>query len=214
MAQEKSQQNASRSEKGQSQTPSQGQQSSGQGQSRGMARREEFMPAAFWSENPFSLMRRFSEDMDRFFGDFFSGSGTGRGSLASPSGRGMGLQRGQWMPPIEVSERDNKIVVCAELPGLSKDDINVEVTDDMLTISGERREEREENKEGYRHSERHYGRFSRSIGLPEGAKPEDMHASFQNGVLEITIPTPEREQRSRRIEIQDSSRESQSKTAH
>lgn len=70
--------------------------------------------------------------------------------------------------------------------------------------TGERREEREENKQGYRHSERRYGRFSRSITLPEGINTDEMRANFRNGVLEITIPTPEREPRGRRIEIQES----------
>jgi HSP20 family protein len=81
--------------------------------------------------------------------------------------------------------------------------MNVEVTDDMLTITGERREERDETREGYRHSERHYGRFSRSIPLPEGINAEEVQATFQNGVLEVTMPAPRREQRGRRIEIQE-----------
>lgn len=196
------------------QSQSRGQRSSGQGQSasRGLSRREELLPS--WSESPFALMRRFSEDMDRFFGDFFSDFETGHGPLASRSGRGGGgFRQGQWTPPIEVYQRDNQLVVCAELPGLGKDDINVEVSDDLLTISGERREEHEENRQGYRHSERRYGRFSRSISLPEGVNSQDMNASFRNGVLEITIPTPQREQRSRRIEIQDSGGTTQSKAA-
>ena len=105
-------------------------------------------------------------------------------------------------PPIEVLERDDRLVVRAELPGLSKDDVKVEVTDDLLTIVGERREEREETREGYRHSERRYGRFSRSVPLPEGVSPEDVRCTFQNGALEITMPAPQRVERSRRIEIQ------------
>jgi HSP20 family protein len=159
---------------------------------------ERFLPAS-WVESPFALMRRFSEEMDRLFGDF----GTGRGWLEAPGGRGLGFPQAQWAPPIEIFERDNQLVVRADLPGLSKDDIEIEITDNMLTIAGERREEREETRGGYRHSERRYGRFSRSISLPEGVNAEDVRAAFENGVLEITIPMPQRERREQRIAIQE-----------
>lgn len=205
MAEEQTGRKKATNEREQAQSPSRGQQPSEQGESKGLSRRQEFMPSfASWSDSPFALMRRFSEDMDRIFGDFFSDFGTPRGSLPSRSGGRMNLQQGQWAPPIEVFQQDNQLIVRAELPGLGKDDINVEVTDDLLTISGERREEHEENKQGYRHSERRYGRFSRSVTLPEGVNTDEMRAHFRNGVLEITIPTPEREQRGRRIEIQES----------
>lgn len=117
--------------------------------------------------------------------------------------RGVGLSPVQWAPSIEVFERDSQLVIRADLPGLSKDDVNIELTDDVLTIAGERREEREETREGYRHSERRYGRFSRGIPLPASTNAEDVRASFQNGVLEVTMPAPQREQRGRRIEIQE-----------
>jgi HSP20 family protein len=110
------------------------------------------------------------------------------------------------MPQIEVFERENQFVIGADLPGVKKDDLNIEVTNDMLTISGERRDERDENREGYRHSERRYGRFYRSIPLPEGVTADNVQANYQHGVLEITMPKPQREQRGRRIEIQESSR--------
>jgi HSP20 family protein len=161
---------------------------------------ERFLPAS-WVESPFALMRRFSEEMDRLFGDF----GTRRGWLEAPGGRGLGFPQAQWAPPIEIFERDNQLVVRAHLPGLSKDDIEIEITDNMLTIAGERREEREETRGGYRHSERRYGRFSRSISLPEGVNAEDVRAAFENGVLEITIPMPQRERREQRIAIQEGS---------
>ena len=111
----------------------------------------------------------------------------------------------QWVPPIEVFEREGQLVVRAELPGLNTKDITVEVMDDMLTISGERREEHEENREGYRVSERRYGHFFRSIPLPEGVKAEEVRAKFQNGVLEVTMPVPHQAQRGRHIEIQEGS---------
>ena len=179
----------------QSQPASAGQQD----QRKGLSRRQDFLPSSLWAESPFKLMRRFSEEMDRVFGDVFADFGTAprrRGALA------FGFPQAQWVPPIEVLERDDKLVVRAELPGLNKDDIKVEVTDDLLTIAGERREEREETREGYRHSERRYGRFSRSVPLPEGVSAEDVQCTFQNGVLEVTMPAPQRVERSRRIEIQ------------
>jgi HSP20 family protein len=146
--------------------------------------------------------------MDRFFGGTFPDFGWDRRWSAPRLARGLGLSQIQWSPSMEILERDNELVIRADLPGLSKDDINVEVTDDMLTIAGERREERDETREGYRHSERRYGRFSRSFPLPEGINAEDVKAAFQNGVLEVTMPAPKREQRGRRIEIQEGAGES------
>lgn len=73
----------------------------------------------------------------------------------------------------------------------------------MLTVAGERWEERNENREGYRHTERRYGRFARSFPLPEGVNAENVKATFQNGVLEVTMPAPKHQQRGRRIEIQE-----------
>jgi HSP20 family protein len=155
------------------------------------------------SDSPFVLMRRLSEEMDQLFGAVLSDFGMGQGRVAQREGRAMGFSQADWVPPIEVFERDNQLVVRAEIPGLSKDDVKVEVRDDMLTLSGERREEHEETKDGYRVSERHYGRFFRNIPLPEGVKPEDVRATFQNGVLEITMPMPRQEQRGRRIEVRE-----------
>ncbi len=182
----------------QSQPPSTGQQDQG----KGLSRRQDFLPPSLWAESPFSLIGRFSEEMEQLFGDLFADFGTARRRLGPRGGHAFGFPQAQWVPPIEVLERDDKLVVRAELPGLSKDDVKVEVTDDLLTIAGERREEREETREGYRHSERRYGRFSRSVPLPEGVRPEDVKCTFQNGVLEITMPAPQRVERSRRIEIQ------------
>jgi HSP20 family protein len=97
------------------------------------------------------------------------------------------------------------LIVCADLPGLKKEDIQVEFSEDALTIQGERRQEHEESHEGYRTSERSYGKFYRSIPLPEGVNPESAKATFQDGVLKITVPLPAHAgPRSRRSEIQDS----------
>ena len=150
--------------------------------------------------SPFSLMRRFSEEMDRLFGNFGLGGGLGSG-FGREFARLADLEGSMWLPQVESFERDGKLVVRADLPGLNKDDINVEITDDAIKIRGERRQEEEENEKGYYRSERSYGSFYREIPLPSGANSEDAGATFRNGVLEVTIPAPARQGRSRRIEI-------------
>ena len=110
-----------------------------------------------------------------------------------------------WAPQIETFQRGDQFVVRADLPGMKKEDVNIELTDDSLTIEGERREEREEDREGYYRSERSYGSFCRVVALPEGAITESAKANFNNGVLEVTIQAPPREvSRKRRVEISES----------
>jgi len=146
---------------------------------------------------PFAMMRRMMDDMDRLFENFgFARSpGLSTWSLFDdfddlsrlPATRQAATL---WSPPIEVFERGNELVVRADLPGLSKDDVNVDIDNDVLTISGDRRSEHEEEREGYFRSERSYGSFSRSIPLPEGLKEDQVNASFKDGVLEVTMPKP------------------------
>jgi HSP20 family protein len=110
-------------------------------------------------------------------------------------------RHGIWTPQIEVYERDGKLHVRADLPGLKPEDINVNVEDDVLTVSGERRDEREEKREGYFHSERSYGRFERSLALPRGVDPNAIECKFENGVLSLEAPLPKQESRGRSIPI-------------
>lgn len=146
---------------------------------------------------PFALMRKFSEELDNLFADF----GFGRGLMA-PLERGTNLAQGLWSPQVEMFERGQDIVVRADLPGLSKDDVNVEVADNGITIEGERKSENQQKGEGYFRSERTYGKFYRRLPLPDGARAEDAEATFSNGVLEITMPAARREQKkSRRLSI-------------
>lgn len=143
-------------------------------------------------------MQRLSTEMDRLFDAF----GKGGGLFSSHFGRS---GEGRWSPEIELYERDNQLVVCADLPGMKKDDIHVEITDDALVIQGERQNEFSDTQGRYQCSERSYGSFYRTIPLLEGIDPEKMAASFQDGVLKITVPLPPQQQqqrRSRRIEIQ------------
>jgi HSP20 family protein len=112
--------------------------------------------------------------------------------------------RSAWSPTIEVFERDNRLVTKVDLPGLKKEDVKVEVTDNQLTISGERKREVEEKKKNVYRSEREYGSFYRSVPLPEGVKIEDVKATFADGVLEVSVPLPVRPQpRARKVEIQE-----------
>jgi HSP20 family protein len=147
---------------------------------------------------PFSLMRRFSEDMDRLFEGFFGPSLLGSEPFGSL------MQSTRW-PEIEVHQEGNRWVVQADVPGLRREDVNVEVRDDQLVISGERRSQSERNEGRYYRSERSYGSFARAIPLPEGANLESASASFENGVLRIELEVPEQQQRSRRIEVREGS---------
>jgi HSP20 family protein len=161
--------------------------------------RRDWFTHSLWRENPFTLMQRLSSEMDRMFGAF----GKGRGLPNVRFGRGGEIG---WSPELEVYERDNQLVVCVDLPGMKKDDIHVEITEDALIIQGERQHEFASTHEGYQRSERSYGSFYRTVPLPDGIDPEQMRASFQDGVLKVTVPLPQQQQKrqSRRIEIQDS----------
>ena len=155
--------------------------------------------------SPFRMLDRFAEEMDRVFDDF----GFGRGWLAPRLGFGLPrplIRRAEeWLPDIEMLQRHNELVIRADLPGLAKDDVKVDVTEDAITIQGERKHEHEEEKAGIYRSERSYGSFYRSIPLPEGAMTDQAKAVFKDGVLEVTMPAPpESVKRGRRLEITES----------
>jgi HSP20 family protein len=118
--------------------------------------------------NPFAAMREFSDEMDRLF----------HTSNAADV----------WAPRSDVQFCDGNLVVSAELPGLKKEDVKVEITDEALVIEGERKLEHKEDHEGYHRYERSYGKFYRSIPLPEGAKPDQATAELNEGVLKVTVP--------------------------
>jgi HSP20 family protein len=109
---------------------------------------------------------------------------------------------GSWAPLVEVRERDGNLVVNAELPGLDKEDVKVEVTNEGLVIQGERKREREEERGGIHRSERSYGAFYRLIPLPEGANIEQAKAKFNNGVLQVQVPIPKSQEKTRQIPIE------------
>jgi len=151
--------------------------------------------------NPFSLMRRFGEDMEQLFDEF------GFGRLAP---RGFD-QMAAWTPQVEVRQRDKEFVVRADLPGINKDNVKVELRDDSIVLRGERQEERKEEREGFLRTERSYGSFYREIPLPPGVDTSKATATFRDGVLEITMPSSEGEGRVRQLEIEDAKTEEQPK---
>jgi|SRR5919201_1028404 HSP20 family protein len=106
----------------------------------------------------------------------------------------------RWAPAMDLVEADDHFVLKADLPGLSEDDVAIEVQDGTLTVSGERKAENEKREKGWYRLERSFGRFSRSLTLPEGVDADKIEASFDKGVLEIRIPKPE-ERKPRRITI-------------
>ena len=143
-----------------------------------LARRYEPLFPAFpfggslFSTSPFNLIRRMSEEMDRACATFAPG-------VAQPE---------FWAPTLEVKEKDGNYIATLELPGLKKEELKVEVIEEGLAISGERKLERDHKEEGYFRSERSYGTFYRLIPLPKEAKVENVKAELNNGVLTITIP--------------------------
>jgi HSP20 family protein len=165
-----------------------------QGQS-GRSGSGEMQRATSWS--PLSLMNRMMSDMDRFFDDL----GFGRASW--PRGMERWATGIDFVPRVDVFERDGKLTVHADLPGMRQEDVKVNVEDGVLTVSGERSHTHEHEKGGVYRCEREFGSFRRSIALPEGVNPESIQASFDQGVLEVTMPMPEKrtEQKGRAIPI-------------
>lgn len=183
-----------RSDEQQNQGSQEGQAMTRRSQAQGLARSSGYLvpyftPADIFRMNPFSLMRRMSEELDRAFAE----------------SNGREPHEKTWTPAVEVMQREGNLVVRAELPGLKPEEVKLEITDDALVLEGERRDEREENKGGLHVTERRYGRFYRAIPLPDGANTDDARARFENGVLEVTIPTEEPKTKRREIPIQGAS---------
>jgi HSP20 family protein len=152
---------------------------------------------------PFAWMRQMQDQLDRAFTSLWGGSSSSWApdTMFSPS---------DWSPAIDMFQRGNDLVIRADVPGLSKDDITVDIADDHLTIRGERRYDHEEERDGVFRSERSYGSFSRVIPLPQGAIADSAKATFNNGVLEILVQAPSFDvRRGRRVEIKEGSSSAQ-----
>jgi len=179
----------------------------GPGQPKEIAPRASAAPPAS-HVGSFPFMRRFVREMDRLFDDFGLEAGLHlprfftRGHELSR--RDIGPTPIDWSPRVDILEREGQFVVRVDLPGLSKDDVKVEVGDDMLTIQGERTREKKEEREGYAYSECSFGSFFRAIPLPEGADASKATADFHKGVLEVAMPAPARSQpKARRVEVRE-----------
>jgi HSP20 family protein len=143
-------------------------------------------PRTIIGMNPYDMMREMSREMDGFFG---SGE-TRTGETA-------------WYPAVECRRTNGELIVTAELPGLKKEEIKVEVTDDALIIEGERKQEAKTEEDGYFRSERSYGKFYREIALPEGTKADQAKAEMANGVLEVKIPVAEVKPKVRQVAVEE-----------
>lgn len=135
----------------------------------------------------FGDLTRMQDEMNRFFDEFF---GEHR----------QGLAEGSWLPMVDVSETNGEFIVRAELPGMRHEDIDISVQDNILTLKGEKKQEKKEERENFHRLERSYGSFSRSFSLPAGVKPDDIKATFKDGVLEISMPKAE-EAKAKKIAI-------------
>ena len=142
-----------------------------------------------WGMSPFVLLHR---EMNRLFDEVARG-----GPAAQAPAAGEAL-----IPQINASETDKELRITAELPGVSENDIDVTVDDDLLTIRAEKKVERKDEKENYHFVERSYGVFQRSLRLPFSVEPEQVQARFENGVLTVTLPKLQGEQHARKIAVQ------------
>lgn len=151
-------------------------------------------------EEPFVMMRKITEEMDQFFGKVMQRP---IGKIAQ-SRSGSGVTSQKWTPSIEVTQRGNEMIICADLPGLTKDDVKLQVLDDKLTIEGERLEENNAQSEhGYHRTERSYGHFYRAIPLPDGVDRQRVDAKMRDGVLEISIPLRQQKSHGLVLEIRE-----------
>lgn len=131
--------------------------------------------------DPLKDLSSIQDKMNQLFEDTFSRT----------QGREQALAKGMWTPAVDIYETDESVIVKAELPGLEKNQIGVEVKDGLLTLHGERKLEKEVKEENYHRIERTYGTFHRSFSLPSSVDQEKIGAKFKDGVLEITLPKRE-----------------------
>ena len=131
---------------------------------------------------PAQELQSLQQEVNRLFGSFFD-------PVRASSGT-KGATR-QWVPATDLVETEGEYVLRADLPGLTEEDVAIELEDNVLTVSGERKAEHEDRSEGYYRIERATGSFSRSLTLPEGVAGQNIRATFDRGVLEVRIPKPE-----------------------
>jgi HSP20 family protein len=154
-------------------------------------------PQAAARREPFGLLQQMTSELDRVFDESFFAS------FHWPP-RAFGARHPTWSPDIDVFEKDNCLVTRIDLPGMKKEEVTVEVTDGHLAVSGERTTVKEEKKDNEYRSERAYGSFYRAVPLPQGARLEEVKATFADGVLEVAVPLPAKAQSApRQVEISE-----------
>lgn len=150
-------------------------------------------------QEPLNLLRQMTSELDRMFDEPWT-------LLRWPSPEMSMADAPIWAPKVDVVTKDNKLVTRVDLPGMTKEDVVVEVQDGFLTLSGERKKETKEEKDNVYREEREYGSFCRTVPLPKGVKADDVNATFNNGVLEVTVPLPAAPApNGRKVPIQDAS---------
>ena len=140
--------------------------------------------------DPFSALRG---EIDRAFEGFF-----GNGSFGALPRMSFGTPMGELSPQIDMKETDNSIVLSAELPGIDEKDVDVSLRDNVLTLKGEKKSEKTEDKEDYHMTERHYGSFQRAFRLPDSIDPDQVTAAFDKGVLTVNVPKREEAKKAER----------------
>jgi HSP20 family protein len=152
--------------------------------------------------SPFRGRRGFYDpvsEMNRMFDDMLGGLTRRSG------GQQQRAELTEWAPAIDVVTKDGDLVIRAELPGVKQEDVDITLQNNVLTLSGERKAEQEEERGGYYVRERRYGSFSRSLTVPEGVDESKIHARYENGVLEVTVEGAAQLQEPKRIQIEGSS---------
>ncbi len=133
-----------------------------------------------WELTPFGTFERMRREMDRFWDSFLEGRLRGRPE-----------EEGEWYPTLDVAETKNEVIVKAEVPGMDPKDIDISLSDGMLIIKGEKKQEREEKEADYHLVERSYGAFTRSVQLPKEVQSDKISAAYKDGILKITLPKTE-----------------------
>jgi HSP20 family protein len=136
-------------------------------------------------------------EMNRVFDDMLGG-------LTRRSGGQQRTEVTEWAPAIDVATENGDLVIKAELPGVKPEDVDITFQDNVLTVSGQRKAEQEEERAGYYVRERRYGSFRRSVTVPEGVDESKIHARYENGVLEVTVEGAAQVQEPKRIQIEGS----------
>ena len=141
--------------------------------------------------SPAGQLATLQSDMARLMNSVFSGQ---------PLGGNGGTGVSSWLPPVDIQETEDSLVLSFDLPGMKEDEIQVELDDNVLTVSGQRERQQERKEDSYYRFERRFGQFSRSVALPAGVNDDSIQAKYENGVLEIRVPKPE-EYKPKRIQI-------------